>query len=525
MGFLILFLLVLGSECFAVSVLTQNNDLARSGANINETILTPANVQTNSFGRLFTNAVDGAVYAQPLYVQNLAIAGGVHDVIFVCTEFNSVYAFDADAQGVTYWHTNLGLPFSSSCYALTPFVGITGTPVIDPTTSTLYLDSRVAAGPAHKLHALDLATGHEKFGGSVTITAANFDASTQHQRPGLLLLKGTVYLAYGSLCDSGTYHGFVIGYNATNLTQTCVFNDTAAGSQGGIWSGGMAPSVDSSNFIYVVSGNGSFDGVSDFGESVIKLSPSLVVQDYSTPSNWSSMNALDTDLGSGAAVVLPPHYVITIGKDGNSYLSDTRNMGHLNGFTQVFSAGSRGDTVGKSPVYWQGPNMQYLFICHGMNATRLYQFNGTNVVTTPVGTAAFTHANGCGGIALSANGTNNGVLWEIGSDSNLRAYDAVHFPKLLWTGSVGNFVKMNCPTVADGKVYVGTTNSLVVFGLTGFLYTQTGAADPALSWGSGQLLQTTNLTGSWFTNPSSSPYTVRPTNPSTFYRLKLPDAD
>jgi len=291
---------------------------------------------------------------------------------------------------------------------------------------------------------------------------------------------------------------------------------------GGIWSGGMAPAADASNNLYLVSGNGDFDGAKNFGESFIKLNSALEVQDYATPTSWATMNLLDTDLGSGGAVLLPPHYVVSIGKDGNLYLADTRQMGHLGGFSQVFSAGHRGDTVGKSPVYWQGPGLQYLFVLHGNNPTKAFSFNGTNVVTTPLGTASFTQANGCGGISLSANGTNNGILWEVGSDNNLRAYDAVNFPRVLWSGSVGTFVKTACPTIANGKVYLGTANNLTVWGLTNFLYSESAGFNLALNWSFGTLLQTTNLSGPWTTNPAESPFTPRLTNANMFYRLFLP---
>jgi hypothetical protein len=166
--------------------------------------------------------------------------------------------------------------------------------------------------------------------------------------------------------------------------------------------------------------------------------------------------------------------------------------------------------------------MQYLFVLHGNNPTKSFQFNGTNVVTTPLGTAAFTMADGCGGLSLSSNGTNNGILWEVGSDSNLRAYDAVNFPKVLWSGSVGTFVKMTCPTIANGKVYLGTSNTLTVWGLTGFLYFQSAGASPSLNWYSGTLLQASNPAGPWVTNTTVSPYNIRPTNGYMFYHLLLP---
>lgn len=520
-GFILLAGALLFSQARAVDVLTQHNDLARTGANTCETILTLANVNPTNFGQLFTDSVDGQVYAQPLCVENLAISGGTHDVVFVCTENNSVYAFDADTAGVTYWHTNLGTPYSSTCGDLTPVIGITGTPVIDSDSGTLYVDTKLAAGPAHELHALDITTGNEKFGGPVTISAPQFSADVEHQRPGLLLLNGVVYVAFGSHCDQGNYYGFLLGYNATNLTQVYSFNTAPVGGQAAIWSGGMAPAADTNGNIYVMTGNGSFDGATDFGESMIKLNSSLVVQDYATPSNWQSLNNGDVDLGSGGPVLIPPHYVVGMGKDGNMYLADINNMGHVGGFKQVFAAESRGDTVGKSPVYWQGPSLQYIFALHSSSQTKSFKFTGTNIITTPLGTASFSQNDRCGGLSLSANGTTGGILWEIGSDSNLRAYDAVNFPKLLWSGSVGTYVKMNCPTIANGRVYVGTSSTLGVWGLTNYLYMQSGVANPVLNWAGGSLLEATNVLGPWATNPAVSPYTVVPTNAQMFYRLSL----
>jgi hypothetical protein len=519
-GLVLYAIVFLLSPAMGVNVLVQHNDLARTGANASETILTSANVNSTNFGKLFTDNVDAQVYAQPLYVQNLNIAGGVHDVVFVCTESNTVYAFDADTAGITYWKTNLGAPFNPTpCGDLVPVVGITSTPVIDLDGGTLYVDTKLAAGPAQKLHALDITTGQEKFGGPVTIAAANFSASLEHQRPGLLLLNGVVYLGFGSHCDFGSYHGFLIGYNATNLSQTSVFNVTPTGSEGAIWSGGMAPAADTNGNIYVMTGNGSFDGTNNFGTSMIKLSSSLSVLDYGTPTNWQSLNASDLDLGSGGPVLLPTHYVVGIGKDGEMYLADINNMGHVGNFTQVFQAGVTGDTIGKSPVYWQGPNLQYLFALHANNPTKSFRFTGTNIITTPLGTSSFTQSDRCGGISLSANGTADGILWEIGSDSNLRAYDATNFPKVLWSGSVGSYVKMNCPTVANGRVYVGTASNLGVWGLTNYLYLHSDGTNPVLNWATGTLLQTTNLPGPWVTNPAVSPYMVTPTNAQMFYRM------
>jgi hypothetical protein len=506
----------------AENVLTQHNDLSRTGANTSETILTPANVNSANFGKLFSDSVDGQIYAQPLFVENLGIAGGRHDVVFVCTEANSVYAFDADTAGVTYWHTNLGTAFPAPCNDLTPTIGITGTPVIDLNSGTMYLDTKLASGPAHKLHALDITSGQEKFGGPTNISAGSqFSASLEHQRAGLLLLNGVVYLCYASHCDGGAYHGFVLGYNATNLSQTAAFNTTPSGSEGGIWSGGMAPAADASGNIYVMVGNGTFDGTANYGECMLKLSASLTVEDYATPVNWSTLNQNDTDLGSGGPVLLPTHYVAGMGKDGNMYMADVNGMGQVGHFAQQFAAQPLGDTVGPSPVYWQGPTRKYVYALHANGPTKSFQYNGTTFFPSPLGTSSFTFNDRVGGMSLSANGKTNGVLWEIGSDSNLRAYDAANFPNLIWTGSIGTYVKMTCPTIANGKVYVGTSANLGVWGLTNFIYTQIGAPNPVFDWAAGTLLESTNVTGPWVTNSGVSPYTVQPTNTQMFYRLLI----
>jgi hypothetical protein len=523
-GFVLLAIALLSLQTKAVSVLTQHNDLARTGANTTETLLTPANVAT-SFGPLFTDNVDAQVYAQPLYVQNLSISNGVHNVVFVCTESNSVYALDADAPGVIYWHTNFGIPFTppSSCTDLTPIVGITSTPVIDLGSGTIYVETKLQSGN-HELHALDITTGAEKFGGPVTLAATGFTGSIEHQRSGLLLLSNVVYLGFASHCDQNAYHGFLLGYNATNLALQYTFNATPSGSEGGIWSSGMAPAVDTNGNIYVITGNGTFDGTANFGMSMIKLSGSLTVEDYATPTNYTTLNNHDLDFGTGGGVLIPPNYLVCIGKDTNLFLADINNMGHLGGFVQHFAIStSDGDVVGKSPVYWQGPAMQYLFLMHAGNPTRSYQFTGTSINPTPLGTASFTENDRDGGLSLSANGTTNGILWAIDTDSNMRAYDAANFPKLLWAGSVGTYVKMNCPTIANGKVYVGTSSTLGVWGLTNYVYMQAGVATPVLSWANGDtLLQSTNLPGQWTTNSKTSPYTIVPTNKQMFYRLSVP---
>ncbi|MBU6410382.1 MAG: hypothetical protein KGR98_08335, partial [Verrucomicrobia bacterium] len=306
----------------AADVVMFHNDLARTGANLDETVLTPSNVNVNNFGKLFSHGVDGQVYAQPLYVSGVDINGQIHNVVYVCTEHNSVYAFDADNGSLgALWHVNFGAPVPSSdvgsCSDLTPDIGITGTPVIDTGSGTLYVDARtlISGAYAHHLHALDLATGAEKFGGPVTISASanghTFDPHRQHQRPGLLLLNGIVYLAYGSDCDTPTYWGWLLGYNATTLQRVSVFNVCPGGTEGAIWSCGMAPAVDSSGNIYVMTGNGTFDansGGHDYGDCFLKLSTAnnaVTVSDWFSPDNNSTLNSNDQDLGAGGPVLLP----------------------------------------------------------------------------------------------------------------------------------------------------------------------------------------------------------------------------
>jgi hypothetical protein len=478
-----------------VDVVMQHNDLNRTGANLNETVLTPANVTVSQFGKLFSESVDGKVYAQPLYVAGLTIGSTAHNVVYVCTDNNSFYAFDADS-GSELWHDNFGTPVPNSdvggCSDMSPQIGITGTPVIDTNNGTLYVDARTLSGStyAHKLHAISLTSGAEQFGGPVTISASvngkSFNAHYQHQRPGLLLLNGVIYIGYGSDCDANTYYGWILGYNETTLSQTVAFNVTPSGSAGAIWSCGMAPAVDSSGNIYVMTANGSFnanEGGSNpnYSECFLKLStPGLSVQSYFCPSNQAALTSADEDLGSGGPILLPgTDLVVGVGKQGLAYLCNISSLGGYstsrNNVVQQLQIFSENDHVGQNPVYWQGPSHQYLYFSAGGSKTKVYTFNGSTIDTSSVAESSETQGNP-GGISLSANGTANGILWVIddGSSGELHAYnaDAVSSFAELWNSqdnssrdSLGSYTKFVSPTIVNGKVYVGTASSLVAYGL------------------------------------------------------------
>jgi PKD repeat protein len=525
----VLLLLVSPLSALAVNVLTQHNDSFRTGANLSENVLTVSNVGTSQFGKLFSPALDGQIYAQPLYVAGLMISNNLHNVLYVETEHNSVYALDADNPSVSnaLWHVNLGTPVpiadindpvGGPCGDLQPEVGITGTPVIDLTKNTMYLvaKTRVVTGSVtshfQKLHALDLLTGQEKFGGPVAIQGSvpgtgvgssggtlTFDPLYQHSRAGLLLLSNTVYVAFGSHCDYSNYHGWLFGFNTTNLQQTAIFCTSPNAGGGpddggsGIWGSGMGPAADADGNIYVTTGNGALDkntGGLDYGDSLLKLSVSnstLVVADWFSPHDQVNMFTNDLDLGAGGPVVIPSTNLLAlIGKTGEVYLINRQHLGGFVNFSsdtnivQEFSAVTNTYFIGQSLVYWNGPTNQFLFFwTHGM-PVQAYSFNGASIATNPVATGSTVQSTDrVGGISLSANGNapGSGILWgtEAGSGGTLHAYDATNVAHELWNSqqmaardALGSYTKFCAPTIANGKVYVPTTSSnLVVYGLLG----------------------------------------------------------
>ena len=500
-----------------VSVLTYHNDLSRTGQNLAEATLTPANVNMRQFGKLFSYPVDGYVYAQPLYMPGVAFPGnGVHNVVFVATEHDSIYAFDADSGLIDpLWHVSFIDPASGvttvpyqnafNCNQIVPEIGITGTPVIDPASATIYLVAmtmEVSGGVtnyAHRLHALDLTTGAERPGSPVLIQASvpgtgergstvTFIPRNYKARPGLLLLNGVVYTSWSSHCDAGTYHGWLMGYDAKTLAQVSVYNNTPNGSQGSFWAGGAAPAVDAQGNIYLDAGNGTFDadaGGTDLGESFIKLSTSsgLSVIDYFAPFNQLDLNKRDLDTGSSGTLLLPdsagspehPHLLTSAGKEGRIYLLDRDNLGH-------FQAGADSQIVQSLPGAVTG-----LFgIPAYFNGTVYFSGGGDNLKAFPIANAALaatpssqspTKIGGLGSVpCISANGSTNGIVWitESSSGGILRAYDAANLANELYDSgqnrardALGSYVKFYTPTIANGKVYAGTQNSVAVYGLLG----------------------------------------------------------
>ncbi len=503
----------------AVDMLTQHNDQFRTGANTSETQLTPANVNSTQFGKLFSYAVDGNVFAQPLYVSGLAISGGTHNVLYVATMEDSVYAFDADSN-VAYWHkqftggTVTPVPITditnNNNLNIHGHVGILSTPVIDRASGTIYVVARTKdtsnSTYIHTLHALDLATGNEKFGGPVSISASGFNTKTQNQRPGLALSNGNVYICWGSHEDITPYHGWMMAYNATTLAQVAVFDTTPGGSQSAIWMAGQAPAIDNSGNLYVTTGNGDWNGTTKWGETCLKMSPTLSVVDWATPANYASLNGSDSDFGSGGCMLLPTaagypgsSYVVTGGKEGKIFVLDKNaGMGHQTsgdtGLHQVWQAvqtASCSHHIHGTPIYWNSANQgQVLYVWGENDVGKAFKFNGSTFTTTPfTTTSAKSPTTGCGMpgsmLSLSANGNTNGIVWAncvyTGDAVHdivpgiLRAYDANNLGTELWNSrqnqsrdDIGNFAKYCPPTVVNGKVYMPSFSGTVcVYGLLG----------------------------------------------------------
>ncbi len=505
-----------------VSVLQRGYNPGVTGANLNETILTPGNVSSSTFGRIFSLPVDGAIYAQPLYVPNLTINGGTHNVVFVATMKNIVYAFDADTQGAPLWELNVSNTIAGSTpVPITDYVGtnssnmagamgIESTPVINSSTNTIYFVTNTLENGniVFRLHAADITTGAEKFGGPVVISGTytfngntiTFNPAVQNQRVSLTLANGQVIVIFTSHEDSGVYYGWVMSYNASTLALSAVFNPAPSNYAAGIWQSGRPPVVDSSGYVYLFTGNGTSvssqptaDGVNNFAESVLKLNPTtLKVIDYFTPSNYQYLDQNDFDLSSSGPSLIPGgNVLIGGGKLGNLYLLNTQNLGKMqtNDAGALQNASVSSGEIRGGVVVWArstsggGP---LIFNWGASDSLKAFSYNPqtSQINTTPVSTFSGNPLLYPGGmLALSANGDNNGIVWAaINSQGDadhrvppgeLRALNAANLSQELWNSTMvparddfGLWVKYAPPLIVNGKVYMVTqSNQLAVYGL------------------------------------------------------------
>jgi hypothetical protein len=498
--FLVLFCAWLGHA--QVNILTGNGNNDRTNANLQETELSPATVNSWAFGKLGVFAVDGQVYAQPLYVSGLATSRGTQNVVFVSTMHNSVYAFDADALSPVglLWQVNLGPSVPAALlfgqYGDIAFeAGILSTGVIDLQRSVLYVvaDTLQAGMPAFSLHALDLATGMERLNGPVPVTAsvagtgsgARADGTLvldpwQHiQRPGLLLASDSVYIAFGSHGDQDPYHGWMLRYDASDLSrQPGAYVSTPNGNGGSFWQSGRGPAADQDGNVYAITGNGDYDGIHNFGESFVKMSAEASgILDSFTPSDWKSMSDNDFDLSAGPALITGTHTVIGADKGGNLYVLSGDAMSQPGGAALMtastgtifnFAVWSRG---GSASIYVQGQQ----------EPPKCFLVSGNVVNPQPVSIGVNAVRFARIGMTISANGDEegSGILWETtgnynsGTPGTLHAYDASDLTNELWNSDMNSvrdqmppITKFVSPTVANGKVYVpSSANAVVVYGI------------------------------------------------------------
>ena len=509
----------------STAVWTHHNDNDRAGAMLHETQLTSSNVNPSTFGLVFSREVDGQLYAQPLYVPGVEIpARGPRNLVFAATMHNTVYAFDADdpAASAPYWQVSLGpsVPYTlvDNCHDIVPEIGILSTPVIDLATRTIYVVAKTLDpdGQHFRLHALDLATGSEKFGGprelgvGVTVTgtgsgsdanALPFRAEIQLQRPALTLANGRVFIGFGGWCDRDVFHGWVLAHDAATLGPIAVYAATRNGHAGGIWQSGSGFAVDAAGDVYVTTGDGSFSETSnppDLGDSVVRLHLSgstLEATDWFAPHNQAALDVGDFDLGTTGAMLIPAtNLVLTGSKQGMFYLLDRDAMGRFDPVddsraTQAFAAtGSlEFNHIHGAPVYWNGPTGGTIYVWPEADVLRTYRF-GAGRIDQGSGWACTVHApDGTSGgfLSLSANGSTagTGILWatmQREATTNpgftpgiLRAMDASDPSREIWNSEMsgerdrlGTFAKFCPPTIANGRVYVSTfSNQLRVYGL------------------------------------------------------------
>jgi Big-like domain-containing protein/PQQ enzyme-like repeat protein len=541
----LLFLLGLSTGAWSqISVTTFHNDNSRTGQNTQETVLTPANVNSAQFGKLFTISVDGHVFAQPLYlaaVQN--IAGGTHRVLYIATQHGSLFAIDADTGAILWQKSfinpaagiNTVSPSDVSCTDITPESSITSTPVIDPSSGTIYLLVKTNENGQffQRLHAIDVAAGAEKFGGPVAIAATvngsgdhgetvTFNPLTQHNRPGLLLQNGHIVMGWASYCDNPPYHGWVMSYRASTLAQEAVLNLSPNGTFAGVWMSGDGIAADANENYYLASGNGSYSGPAsgNYGDSILQLGPAssgtLPVLDFFTPWNQNSLSGEDSDVGSAGVLLLPDlpagsthqHLLVQMGKEGTIYLIDRDNMGGycstcIDTDTQIVQEINNASIgVWGSPAYWNG-SVYWASNSNGTTSNMpsnlmAFSFNANNsglLSTAPTSQSNNTFNFGTGTPVVSANGNNDGIVWLLDNSTFhatccqvLYAFDATNLANMLYNSSQaaakrdvpGAAVKFSAPLVANGKVYVGSQFQVSAYGLISpTATTVTSNANPA----------------------------------------------
>ncbi|HKJ32842.1 MAG TPA: hypothetical protein VKA34_13490 [Balneolales bacterium] len=512
-----------------ISVLTQHNNNTRDGWNDHETLLNTTNVSEKQFGRQFTLLVDDQVYAQPLVAGNLYIDNGLHNVVYVATVNNSLYAFDGDT-GKLYWNRNYTEPgmhpprntdLNGACGGhYTDFslnIGIVGTPVIDAKTKTIYFVTRSTDGTIFEqhLHAVNIMNGNEESGSPVKIDATvsgngagtsdnviSFDPERQNQRQALTLVNGIVYVTYSSHCDWGPFHGWILGYNAATLKQDIVYNDTPDGYDGGLWESGMGMAADGQGNLYDVAGNGSVGlngnpaNPTNRAESAMKLRPSgstFTVESYFTPFSYKQLNHGDLDYGGMGAFLIPnSNYYLTGGKDGYLYLLNKDNMGGYqsssNNIQQTVFLDSTAN-LHSQPAYYKGSSKAFIYVWSENDKFRAIPYNSDSYLLEKnneiVSNVNGPHGQNGANISVSSDGSKDGtgIVWVTYAASGdaehsvspgiLRAFDANDVSKELWNNhqnrsrdDAGNFAKFASPTIANGHVYLPTfSNQVVVYGL------------------------------------------------------------
>jgi hypothetical protein len=466
-----------------VNYTTWKNDISRDGLQADEQILTPHNVNSTNFGPVWNKTLDGAMWDQLLYMNGLTIDGTPRNVLFVGTSNDSLYALDGDT-GAQLWKASL-LPSGAtavpgSSVGFESQIGILGTPVIDPEANTIYAVTETAEDNGklfvHRLHAVDLANGRERPGSPVVISDPALVPVHKLQRPGLLLANHHVYVAFGSINDLAPYHGLLFAFDAGTLEQTAAFNVTPGGFEGAIWTSGAAPGADSDGNVYVATGNGSFDGKTNFGESVVKLSPALKPLDFFTPFDWKyDIGPADLDLGAGGLLFTPPqkgtytHEIITCGKATPIFVLNRDSLGHVGEKTdnipqrldKQLGTGTN-EPCFATPAMWQ----QHVYFVANSDVMKRFDLNPTTglLSTTPVAKGAHKYAYPGAQPVVSSSGNQQGIIWtsEFGS-GRLWANDAVTLKQLYQSPTQDTGVKFTVPTVVNGHVYVGYKTKIVAF--------------------------------------------------------------